>query len=308
MYILAGPNGSGKTSALKGEIPEDVTFLNADKFSREIAKERGIPEDRIQNAVDTDVRLQLAGGRKVIEEMRKHIKQGDTFAVETTLDTVLYQNTYIKNAKSNGFEVELLYVGTESPQINIERVEDRVAKGGHDIKPEVIVGRYYGSLECLNAHIEMVDKAKIYDNSLFGGNARRILSFAHGKIVEKSEHIPEWVNKYINHEKHLHKKERSLDPKQWAEEVKALNLLPDAKIYATPNEQIAYKGEVLYKDADNRFFALKSGERTITLHDARKFPEGLPGKGATVRINYRNGVARVSPVKESNHERGSQVR
>ena len=197
MYILAGPNGSGKTSVLMEEIPKGIVILNADKFSKEIAEEQGIPKDIIQAVVNNSEVFQLAGSRKLIECMRQAIKEKETFAAETTLDVNSYKKRHIKDAKSNGFEVELLYVGTESPQINIARVTDRVADGGHVISPEKIVDRYYGSLERLSSHIEMVDRAKIYDNSVTRENVRRILSINHGKIVGKNEPVPDWINKNV---------------------------------------------------------------------------------------------------------------
>jgi len=104
------------------------------------------------------------------------------------------------------------------------------------------------------------------------------------------------------------KNAQSLDPKQWAEEVKALNLFPNPKIYENPNEQGFYQGKILHKDADSRFCVQKIGERSLFIHNARKFPEGLPKRGDVVRINYREGVAQVSPVKEIGKERGSRSR
>ena len=196
MYILAGPNGSGKSTILEKKIPKGIINLNADKFSREIARERGIPEDEIQYAVNNNEALQIAGLRKLRTLMRKSVEQRNTFSTETTLDLNAYKD-YIKDAKSNGFEVILLYVGTQSPKINIARVSDRVIEGKHDVPPNKIVDRYYGSLDCLSGYISIVDKAQIYDNSKAGKEARHIISIDHNRITEINEPIPDWVNKSI---------------------------------------------------------------------------------------------------------------
>ncbi|MCL2009750.1 MAG: zeta toxin family protein [Synergistaceae bacterium] len=193
MYILAGPNGSGKTSVLLKTIPEDVTILNADEIAREIAKGMGIPDDEIQAAVNKNEVLKLAGMRELTARMRECIERKESFAPETTLDAKSYEK-YIKNAKSNGFEVELLYVGTKHHQINIDRVTYRATQGGHNIESTTVKKRYYGSLERLPLYIELVDRAKIHDNT---EEPRRVISIDHGKIIEKNEPIPDWINKYV---------------------------------------------------------------------------------------------------------------
>ena len=157
MYILAGPNGSGKSSVLTKKIPENIVALNADKFAKEIAKERGIPDDKAQDAVDNSEALQLAGMRRLKNLMRQALKTGETFSAETVLNLGAYKD-YIKDAKSNGFEVELLYIGLNSPMTNRRRVDIRVAKGGHSVKPENIINRYYGSLERLHFYIIKADR------------------------------------------------------------------------------------------------------------------------------------------------------
>ena len=214
MYILAGPNGSGKSSVLEQEIPQDIIKLNADNFSLEIArekgipeneiryilnfsakiaKEKGIPEDEIKDTISRSNILKLAGMERMSSFMQQTIEQGNSFSAETTLHVKAYQK-YIKDAKSHGFEVELLYVGTENPEINKKRVDFRVSQGGHDIDPDTIESRYYGSLKRLSGYIGMVDKAIIYDNT---AKPRIILSIEHGKIIEINKPVPKWVNNNV---------------------------------------------------------------------------------------------------------------
>ena len=96
--------------------------------------------------------------------------------------------------------------------------------------------------------------------------------------------------------------EQTLDPKQWAEEVRRLNFSSGSKIHEKPNEQGFYVGVILYKDPVGRFCAQKIGEKSIVLHDARNFTNGLPEKGDFVRINYQNGIAWGSSIKENSHD------
>jgi hypothetical protein len=96
---------------------------------------------------------------------------------------------------------------------------------------------------------------------------------------------------------------KSLHPKQWAEEVRSLNLLKNPKIYEAPNEDGSYTGSILYKDPSERYCVQKLSERAIVLHDARKFPDGLPEKGNVVRINYQSGIAEIAVIKTRTYER-----
>ncbi|MDR2175110.1 MAG: hypothetical protein LBO82_04130 [Synergistaceae bacterium] len=100
--------------------------------------------------------------------------------------------------------------------------------------------------------------------------------------------------------------EKTLEPKQWSEEVKALGILKNPKIYETPIEQGVYTGGILYRDPAGRYCVQKLGERTLMLHDARKFPEGFPEKGDVVRVSYRAGVAEVTTIRERANKRGGR--
>ena len=101
---------------------------------------------------------------------------------------------------------------------------------------------------------------------------------------------------------------RSLDPKAWGEEVKALHLIEGAKIYENPNEHGFYAGPILHKDPDARYCVQKIGDKSIAIHDARKFGnERLPEKGDIVRINYRAGLAKVNLIKHQANERGRTI-
>jgi hypothetical protein len=97
--------------------------------------------------------------------------------------------------------------------------------------------------------------------------------------------------------------EKNLDTKQWAEEVRSLNLLRKPKIYEAPNEDGSYTGSILYKDPSERYCVQKLNERAIVLHDAQKFPDGLPEKENVVRINYQSGIAEFVVIKTRTHER-----
>ena len=73
---------------------------------------------------------------------------------------------FLKNAKEQGYEIVLVYVTTQDPSINIERVGTRVSQGGHDVDKNKIVERYKRSSQLLPSAIEIADKAFVFDNTI----------------------------------------------------------------------------------------------------------------------------------------------
>jgi len=72
---------------------------------------------------------------------------------------------FLKDAKSVGYYVHLEYLMTQDPDINVARVQTRVFAGGHDVSAEKVITRYGRSMGLLKEAIEIVDSARIYNNS-----------------------------------------------------------------------------------------------------------------------------------------------
>ena len=91
--------------------------------------------------------------------------RGESFALETTLATKIYQQK-IKAAQQQGYLTTLLFFWLNSPELAQERVKTRVQEGGHRIPPEVIERRYWQGIHHLFAHyLPITDEALIFDNS-----------------------------------------------------------------------------------------------------------------------------------------------
>jgi predicted ABC-type ATPase len=155
LYIIAGCNGAGKTTASFTLLPEVLDcreFVNADEIARGLSPFQ--PE-----------KVALEAGRIMLHRVDELLGRGATFALETTLATRLYQQK-IRAAQQQGYTVVLLYFWLSSPQLAQERVKTRVLEGGHFIAPEVIDRRYWLGITCLfDKYISLVDKAFIFDNS-----------------------------------------------------------------------------------------------------------------------------------------------
>lgn len=155
LYIIAGCNGAGKTTASFTILPEVLDckeFINADEIAKGLSPFQ--PES-----------VAVQAGRIMLARMDELLQKGETFAFETTLATKSYKQK-IEWAQANGYEVTLLFFWLDSPNIAKKRVAQRVAEGGHNIPLETIERRYYNGIANLFAiYIDMVDICYIFDNS-----------------------------------------------------------------------------------------------------------------------------------------------
>jgi len=155
LYIIAGCNGAGKTTASFTVLPEMLNcreFVNAD----EIAK--GLSPFNVEGVA-------IQAGRLMIKRMIQLLKDGDTFAFETTLSTRSYVKL-IKQAQRRGYFVTLLFFSLATPEQAVKRVAKRVSQGGHDIPYDVILRRYDAGLRNLfKLYIPVCDYWALYDNS-----------------------------------------------------------------------------------------------------------------------------------------------
>ena len=155
LYIIAGCNGAGKTTASFTILPEILgckEFINADEIAKGLSPFQ--PES-----------VAMQAGRIMLARMDELLQKGETFAFETTLATKSYKQK-IEWAQANGYEVTLLFFWLDSPNIAKKRVAQRVAEGGHNIPLETIERRYYNGIANLfTIYIDMVDICYIFDNS-----------------------------------------------------------------------------------------------------------------------------------------------
>jgi predicted ABC-type ATPase len=155
LYIIAGCNGAGKTTASFTVLPEMLEceeFINADEIARGLSP------------LNPD-RAAIEAGRLMLNKIDKLIIKHSDFAFETTLATKSYVNT-IKKSKLNGYQVTLIFFYLDSYELAIERVKNRVREGGHNIPEKTIIRRYNAGLKNLfNLYISVCDYWMIFDNS-----------------------------------------------------------------------------------------------------------------------------------------------
>ena len=182
--MIAGPNGSGKTtvtvSLRRDRWSEGVEYINPD----EIALER-FGDWNSQTAI-----LQAANWAEERRELLLEQRAGIAFeTVFSAPDKV----TFLRRAKSAGYFVRVFFVSTSSPTINAARVAKRVIDGGHTVPLEKIISRYEKSMVNLAAAIALADRVYLYDNSLEHHEARLCARVNDGLLCKVYAALPEWV-------------------------------------------------------------------------------------------------------------------
>ncbi|NVO11634.1 MAG: zeta toxin family protein [Bacteroidales bacterium] len=155
LYIIAGCNGAGKTTASFTVLPEMLDceeFINADEIARGLS-----PLNPDKAAIEA--------GRLMLTKIDKLIQHQQDFAFETTLSTKSYANTILK-VKQFGYQTTLIFFWLDSVELANERVKTRVIEGGHNIPGHIIFRRYYSGLNNLfNLYIPLCDYWMVFNNS-----------------------------------------------------------------------------------------------------------------------------------------------
>ena len=132
LYIIAGPNGVGKTTFARTFLPKYAdckNFINADLIAQ------GMSPFSPETAA-------VRAGRLMLSEIRFFAQRRATFAFETTLSGRSYLRL-IRQLKKQGYEVHFFFLWVKSVDVALSRVRERVLKGGHDV-PEAVVRRRFG--------------------------------------------------------------------------------------------------------------------------------------------------------------------
>jgi len=155
LYIIAGCNGAGKTTASFTILPDLLNckeFINADEIARGLSPFQ--PE-----------KVAIEAGKLMLLRFDDLLKNKVDFAVETTLATKIYKFK-IHKARSEGYKIILLFFWLQDVKLALERVKLRVFEGGHFIDENTIKRRYKSGLRNLiDLYLPIVDQAMIFDNS-----------------------------------------------------------------------------------------------------------------------------------------------
>jgi len=189
LIVIAGPNGSGKTTitseVIESDWMEDAVYINPDNVALERFGDWNSSEAVLESA-------------RFCERWREEcLKEGKSLIFETVMSAT-DKIDVIRRAKAAGYFVRVFFIATENPAINASRIARRVMKGGHDVPISKVISRYAKSIiNCASIATE-IDRLYVYDNSKDGCRAQPLFRLRDGKLGKQYVHdIPEWAKNIL---------------------------------------------------------------------------------------------------------------
>lgn len=188
LIIIAGPNGSGKTSVtgkiLEHKWIEGCTYINPDFIARD--------EFGDWNSPDAVVK---AANRAA--ELREQCLKNKTGILFETVLSAPDKIDFIKRTKDAGYFIRLFFVGTDNPAINAGRIARRVMEGGQDVPITKIISRFSKSIAnaCIAASI--VDRLYVYDNSVEFAEPKLLFRATDGKLEKTYCEVNLWAQNIL---------------------------------------------------------------------------------------------------------------
>ncbi len=180
--IFAGVNGAGKSTLFGIEGEKDLGVrLNSDEILHSLKLDW------------RDTNAQILAGKELLKRQKECLEKGLSFNQETTLSGAIILST-IRKAKELGYIIHLRYVGVENVDIAKERIEKRVARGGHGVTGEMVERRFEKSKENFLKIYDLCDTVTIYDNTI---TMQMVVSVVKGDIERTTPPVL-WVEELLS--------------------------------------------------------------------------------------------------------------
>lgn len=176
LIIIAGPNGSGKTTFTPQMIEHDwadgCLFINPDEIAKNDFGDWNSPAAVMKAVVKA-------------QELRDEcLKTGQSMLIESVFSAP-DKLVFIRQAKEAGFFIRFFFIGTDSPEINAARVTRRVLHGGHEVPIAKIISRYSKSIANASTALQIADRGYVYDNSTTDRNPRILFRARDGEVFKE---------------------------------------------------------------------------------------------------------------------------
>ena len=233
LRMLAGPNGSGK-STLAAQLSSDYAvnlyrFLNADLLFAEVEQSH---QTACPFSIDNAELVQFVAQSTYPREYKRPFESGEIYIDEedylhfsanginsysVAIVADFFKEQYLKHrisfsfetvfshpakidilrrAQAAGFKTYMYFVATENPVINVNRIKERVALGGHDVPEEKTRSRYLRCMEQVRYALPYLNRAYFFDNStqqsLYLAEYESEVGF-----TLHSELLPSWFRRFV---------------------------------------------------------------------------------------------------------------
>jgi predicted ABC-type ATPase len=188
LFIVAGPNGSGKSLFSKVLAVSDLEVFDGDKHMAALIKK--YPETGSE-ALWSFINESIFEGQK-----QEALEARLNYAFETNFSSADPMKT-AREFKKAGYEIHLLFMGLNSLEESIERVDYRVSKGGHKVSEESIRYNFEFGYKNLYEYVTEFDAVTLFDNGIALIEdpviPQKILHIEQGKVHLNIRNYPAWV-------------------------------------------------------------------------------------------------------------------
>jgi predicted ABC-type ATPase len=205
LYVIAGPNGIGKTTSSFDLVPAGIPVINSDEIAKEL---------RLSGRAS--VNTQEYSNREAIQLMETHRRRQLSFAIETNLaDTETWK--FLLEVQKTGYILYVKYLSTDRLDLLNGRIAERYRQGEHYIRPDIVKERYVNGLNLLNHYFPKPDFLELIDNS---NETTLVAEIAGGRILRKTDPLPDWVKTYLGQHFHPKPKQRESPGNMSVEEIR----------------------------------------------------------------------------------------
>ncbi|MES2458757.1 MAG: zeta toxin family protein [Bacteroidota bacterium] len=184
LFVFAGPNGAGKSTLSEAFVSPGTFVFDGDKEI--LMLKQKFPETYSSNIFD-------AVNGHVFEGLKeKAISVKSDFGFETNFRVKDVMNT-VNQFKKAGYQTRLIFIGLDSLQASIDRVNLRVKNGGHFVDIANITANYHNGMDNLVRYYRDFDSVLLLDtHSSF--KLTPLLAIEKGVITEQAQALPDWAN------------------------------------------------------------------------------------------------------------------
>jgi predicted ABC-type ATPase len=158
LYIIAGPNGVGKTTFANRYLPQEarqLEFVNADLIARGLSP------------FDPDS-VSIEAGKIALKRIRELIAQKIGFTWETTMSGRTAVG-WLREARESGYNLKAYFLWVRHPETTINRIRQRVTEGGHNIAEDVSRRRFFKTIQnFFSIYRPLMHSWKLFQNELAG--------------------------------------------------------------------------------------------------------------------------------------------